>query len=182
MIIGCFYLFYHCRYYFSVVFFYLVLFFIKWLYNELLNFLFSKCISSHPTSMCSKLVLLPGSLLFTLNFLNKFLLIEIPHLPFLVIVDFPLNRVYMCLIYIYIYIYIYIFILQYFNTLSHINPSEGAYEIRDVFRTSKMKRFTINYFRKTIYHRCSTWFWLRLWKWHLFTKFSSWNFSTAAPR
>ena len=59
--------------------FYLVLFFIKWLYNELLNFLFCQQIPCHPTSICSKLVLLPGALLFTLSIsLNKFLLVEIP--------------------------------------------------------------------------------------------------------
>ena len=52
--------FYYCHYYFSLVIFYLVLFFIRWLYNDLLNFSFCKYISSHSTSICSKLVLLPG--------------------------------------------------------------------------------------------------------------------------
>ena len=84
--------FYYCHYYFSLVYFYLVLFFIKWLYNDLLNFSFCKYISSHPTSICSKVVLLPGALLFRLSIsLNKFLLVEIPgkkHLTYLVIVDF----------------------------------------------------------------------------------------------
>ena len=84
--------FYNCHYCFSLVFFYLVLLFIQWLYNEILNFSFCKYISSHPTSISSKLVLLPGALLFTLSIsLNKFLLVEIPgmkHLTYLVIVDF----------------------------------------------------------------------------------------------
>ena len=71
-------LFYYCHY-FSLVFFFLVLFFIRWLYNDLLNFSFCKYISSHPTSICSKLVLLPGAFLFTLLIsLNKFLQVEIP--------------------------------------------------------------------------------------------------------
>ena len=71
--------FYYCHYYFSLVFFYLVLFFIKWLYNDLLNFSFCKYISSHSTSIYSKLVLLSGALLFTLSVsLKKFLLVEIP--------------------------------------------------------------------------------------------------------
>ena len=84
--------FYYCHYHFSLVFFYLVLLFIKWLYNDLLNFSFCKYISSHPTSICSKLVLLSGALLFTLSIsLIKFLLVEIPgtkYLTYLVIVDF----------------------------------------------------------------------------------------------
>ena len=84
--------FYYCNYYFSLTFFNLILLFIKLLYNDLLNFSFCKCISSHPTSICSKLALLPGVLLFTLSIsLNKFLLVEIPgtkHLTYLVIVDF----------------------------------------------------------------------------------------------
>ena len=64
LITGCLYLFYYCCYY---------------LYNELLNFLFCKCNSSHPACICSKLVLMPGALLFTLSIsLNKFLLVEIP--------------------------------------------------------------------------------------------------------
>ena len=70
----------HC--YFSLVFFYLVLFFIKRLHNDFLNFSFCKYISSHLTNICSKVVLLPGALLFTLavalNNLNKFLLAENP--------------------------------------------------------------------------------------------------------
>ena len=53
-------LFYYCHYYFSLVFFYLVLLFIKWLCNDLLNFSFCKCISSHPASIYSKVVLLTG--------------------------------------------------------------------------------------------------------------------------
>ena len=93
MIIGCLYL--------SIIiiiiileltFFYLVLFFIKWLYIDLLNFLFCKYISSHPTSICPKLVLLPWTLMFTLSIsLNKFLLVEIQgmkQLTYLVIMDF----------------------------------------------------------------------------------------------
>ena len=84
--------FYYCHYYFSLVFFYLVLLFIKWLYNDLLNFSFRKDISSHSISICSKLVLLTGALLFTLSIsLNKFLLVEIPrtkYLTYIVIVDF----------------------------------------------------------------------------------------------
>ena len=83
--------FYYCHYYFSLFFFYLVLLFIKWLYKDLLNFSFCKYISSHPTSIFSKLVLLTWALLFTLSVsLNKFLLVEIPgtkHLTYLVIVD-----------------------------------------------------------------------------------------------
>ena len=55
--------FYYCHYYLGLVFFYLVLFFILWLYNDLLNFSFCKYMSSHPTNICSKLVLLPGTLL-----------------------------------------------------------------------------------------------------------------------
>ena len=70
--------FYYWYYYFSLVFFYLVLFFIKWLYNDLLNFSFCKYISSQPTSICSKLVLLLGAILFSLSIsLNKFLLVDI---------------------------------------------------------------------------------------------------------
>ena len=70
--------FYYCHYYFSLGFFYLVFFFIKWLYNYLLNFSFCKYVSSQPTSICSKLVLLPGALLFTfLISLHKFLLVEV---------------------------------------------------------------------------------------------------------
>ena len=70
--------FYYCHYYFSLVFFYLVFFFIKWLCNYLLNFSFCKYISSQPTSIFSKLVLLPGALLFTfLISLKKFLLVEV---------------------------------------------------------------------------------------------------------
>ena len=84
--------FYYCHYYFSLVSFYLVLLFINWLYNDLLNFSFCKYISYHLTSICSKLVLLPEALLFTLSIsLNKFLLAGIPgtiHLTYLVIVDF----------------------------------------------------------------------------------------------
>ena len=69
-----------------------VLFFIKWLYNELLNFSFAKYISSHPTSICSKLGFVLGALLLTLSIsLNKFLLVKMAgtkHLTYLVIVDF----------------------------------------------------------------------------------------------
>ena len=87
MITGCLYL-----SFIIVIIIYLVLFFIKWLYNDFLNFSFCKDISSHPTSICSKLVLLPGALLFTLSIsLNKFLLVEIPgtkHLTHRVIVYF----------------------------------------------------------------------------------------------
>ena len=85
-----FYYYYH--YYFRVDFFYLVLFFIKWLYIDLLNFLFCKYISSHPTSICPKLVLLPWTLMLTLSIsLNRFLLVEIQgmkQLTYLVIMDF----------------------------------------------------------------------------------------------
>ena len=99
--------FYYCHYYFSLVFFYLVLLFIKWLYNDLLNFSFCKYISSHPTSICSKLVLLPRALLFALSIsLNKFLLVEIPgtkYLTYLVIVDFTFKTC-ICAWYIYVYI------------------------------------------------------------------------------
>ena len=88
--------FYYCYYYFSLVFFYLVLLFIKWLHNDLLNFSFCKYISSHPASICSKLVLLPGALLFTLSIsLTKVLLVEISgtkHLTYLVTVDFTFKR------------------------------------------------------------------------------------------
>ena len=81
--------FYYWHYYFSLVFFYLVLFFIKGLYNDLLNFSFCKYISSQPTSICSKLVLLLGAILFSLSIsLNKFLLVDISdtkHLMYLVI-------------------------------------------------------------------------------------------------
>ena len=84
--------FYYYHYYFRLVFFWLALYFIMWLYNDLLNFLFCKCILPHPTSICSKLVLLRGALLFTLSIsLIKFLLVECPgtkHLTYLVIVDF----------------------------------------------------------------------------------------------
>ena len=84
--------FYWCHYYFSLAFFYLVSFFIKWLSNDLLNFSFCKYISSHTTSIFSKLVLLPEALLFTLSVsLNKFFLVEIPgtkQLTYLVIVAF----------------------------------------------------------------------------------------------
>ena len=53
MVLGCLHLFYYCRHYFSWIIFYLVLFFIKWLYNVLLNFLFCKYISSHPLELTS---------------------------------------------------------------------------------------------------------------------------------
>ena len=90
--------FYYCHYYFILVFFQLVLYSTKCLYNNLTKFLFCKYISSHPTSICLKLVLLPGTLLLTLSISwNKFLLVEIPgtkHLTFLVVVDFLLKRVY----------------------------------------------------------------------------------------
>ena len=49
------------------------MYFTKWLFNDLLNFSFCKYISSHPTSICSKLVLLPGALLFTLNVFEQIL-------------------------------------------------------------------------------------------------------------
>ena len=56
---------------------------------------FCKYISSHPTSIFSKLVLLPEALLFTFSIsLNKFLLVGIPgmkHLTYVVIVDFILK-------------------------------------------------------------------------------------------
>ena len=84
--------FYYCHYCFSLFLFCLVLFFIKWLYNELLNFSLCKYISSHPRSIYSKLVILLGALLFTLSIsFNKSMLLEIPgtkHLTYLVIVDF----------------------------------------------------------------------------------------------
>ena len=85
--------FYYCHYYFSLVFLYLLLLFTKWLCKPSGLFkLFIFYISYHPTSICSKLLLLPGVLLFTLSIsLNKFLLVEIPgmkHLMYLVIVDF----------------------------------------------------------------------------------------------
>ena len=48
------------------------------LYNDLLNFSFCEYIFSHPTSICSKLALLPGALLFRVSVsLKKFLLVEI---------------------------------------------------------------------------------------------------------
>ena len=103
----CVYLFYYCRYYFSLVLCYLVLLFIKWLYNERLNFSFCKYISSHPTSIYSKVEFLPGALMFTLSIsLNKFLIVEVPgtkHLTYLVIVDFTF-KTFLCALYIYIYI------------------------------------------------------------------------------
>ena len=96
--------FYYCHYYFSLVFLKLVLYFTKWLYNDLLNFSFYKYISSHPTSICSKLVLLPGALLFTLSIsLSKFLLAEIPvtkHLTYMVIVELTFKTC-ICACYIY---------------------------------------------------------------------------------
>ena len=65
--------------------FFLVLFFIKWLYNDFLNFSFCKYISSHPTRF-------KWALLFTLSiYLNKFFLVEIPgtkQLTYLLIVAF----------------------------------------------------------------------------------------------
>ena len=81
------------------------MFFIKWLYNKLLNFSFSKYISSHPTSICSKLGFVLGTLLLTLSIsLNKSLLVEIPgtkHLTYLVIVDFTFKTC-ACTLYTYI--------------------------------------------------------------------------------
>ena len=104
MIIGCFYLFYYCRCYFSLVFFLLSFVLYQVIaYNELLNFSFCKYISSHPTSIFSKLVLLLGALLFTLSIsLNKFLLVEITgtkHLTYLVIVDFTFKTC-ICICYV----------------------------------------------------------------------------------
>ena len=58
----------------------------------LLNFSFCKYILPHPTSICSKLMLSPGALLFTLSiYLIRLLLVEIPgtkHLTYLLILDF----------------------------------------------------------------------------------------------
>ena len=43
----------YCCYYFSLAIFNIVLFFIKWFYNEFLNFSFRKYISFQPRSICS---------------------------------------------------------------------------------------------------------------------------------
>ena len=108
---------------FQSSFFYLVLFFIKRLYNEVLNFSFCKYISFHPTSICSKPELLKGAILFTFSIsLNKFLLVEIPgtkHLTQLVIEDiytcvYVLDiYIYICIIHVCVYIYIYIYIFMF---------------------------------------------------------------------
>ena len=81
--------------------------FLSFYYYCLLNFWFCKYISSHPTRIRSKLVLLPGAFLFTLSVsLNKFLLVEIPgtkQLTYPVLVIILLKHVYVVDIYIYIY-------------------------------------------------------------------------------
>ena len=64
--------FYYRHYHFSLVVLYLVLFYTKWLYNDLLNFSFCECISFHTRSICSKLVLLKKKLSFLKLFENSF--------------------------------------------------------------------------------------------------------------
>ena len=103
MIIGCLYLSFIIVIIIIILvyyFFKLVLYFTKWLFNEILNFSFCEYISPYPASICSKLVLLPGKLLFTLSIsLNKFLLVEIPgtkYVTYLMIL--LLKRVYVLLI------------------------------------------------------------------------------------
>ena len=80
--------------------------FLSFYYYCLLNFWFCKHISSHTTSICSKLVVLPGAFLFTLSVsLNKFLLVEIPgtkQLTYPLLVVLLLKHVYVVDIYIYI--------------------------------------------------------------------------------
>ena len=120
--------FYYCHYYFSLLFhfslFFLVLFFIKWLYIDLLTSSFCKYISSHPTSIFPKLLLLLGALLFTLSIsLNKFLLVA--HDPRYETLDVPGDKRSICYIllglYCYIYIYIYIYI---YKTVSKNNRTQ----------------------------------------------------------
>ena len=75
-----------------------------------LNFSFCKYVSSHPTSICSKLVLLPVALLLTEQILagwdSSCETIDVSG-----DCEFYLSKVYMCL---YIYIYIYKFIYIYY--------------------------------------------------------------------
>ena len=54
----------YCCYYFKLAILNLVFSFIDWFYH--VTFPFCRYISSQPTSICSKLVLLPGTLLATL--------------------------------------------------------------------------------------------------------------------